>query len=240
MRVTYIYHSCFVVELDEVIFIFDYFIGELPEFSKDKRIVVFVSHKHQDHFNYAIFQLALNYHHITYVLSKDTKMSENYKKRIGIPKEAEETIIYINKNETLQLDGNSIVIHTLESTDQGVAYVLDAYGNSLYHAGDLNWWTWIGETEEEYENMKQQFYIQMERIKNKHFDIAFVPLDPRQEDRFYWGMDAFMRYTDTNYVFPMHFWEEYSIITKLQDMDLAKEYSDKIVKLTKPGQVFEI
>lgn len=240
MKVTYIYHSCFVVELSEVIFIFDYFKGELPEFSKEKRIVVFVSHKHRDHFSHSIFQLALKYQNITYVLSKDTKMSENYRNRIKVPKEAEENIIYMNKNETIQLEDSSIVIHTLESTDQGVAFVIDVSDNSFYHAGDLNWWTWVGETEEEYEDMKQRFQLQMEKIKGRHFDVAFVPLDPRQEERFFWGLDAFMRNTNTDLVFPMHFWEDYSVITKLKNLELANSYSSKIVELIKEGQVLKI
>lgn len=50
MKVTYIHHSCFVVEIEDCIFVFDYYKGELPEFDKNKRIFFFVSHSHGDHF----------------------------------------------------------------------------------------------------------------------------------------------------------------------------------------------
>lgn len=45
MKVTYIHHSCFVVEIEDCIFVFDYYKGELPEFDKNKRIFFFVSHR---------------------------------------------------------------------------------------------------------------------------------------------------------------------------------------------------
>lgn len=51
MKITYIHHSCFVVEIEDCIFVFDYYKGKLPEFDKNKRIIFFVSHSHGDHFN---------------------------------------------------------------------------------------------------------------------------------------------------------------------------------------------
>ena len=36
MKITYIHHSSFCVELENSILLFDYFKGELPEFNKDK------------------------------------------------------------------------------------------------------------------------------------------------------------------------------------------------------------
>ena len=48
MKVTYIYHSGFAVELDNCILLFDYYKGELPRWEKNKMIYVFASHKHQD------------------------------------------------------------------------------------------------------------------------------------------------------------------------------------------------
>ena len=55
MKITYIHHSSFCVELENSILLFDYFKGELPEFNKDKKLYVFASHFHQDHFDKCIF-----------------------------------------------------------------------------------------------------------------------------------------------------------------------------------------
>ena len=60
LRVTYVWHSCFVVELDKSILVFDYFPkeavetvhfeGKMPELDANKHIYVFASHSHKDHF----------------------------------------------------------------------------------------------------------------------------------------------------------------------------------------------
>ena len=49
MTITYINHSGFFVELDTVCLLFDWWKGELPELP-DKPLLVFVSHRHADHF----------------------------------------------------------------------------------------------------------------------------------------------------------------------------------------------
>ena len=50
MKVTYIQHSGFMVELEECVLVFDYYKGLLPSVSKDKKLYVFSSHHHHDHF----------------------------------------------------------------------------------------------------------------------------------------------------------------------------------------------
>ena len=45
------------VELEKHVLLFDYFTGELPSWDKEKTILVFASHKHQDHFSLRILEL---------------------------------------------------------------------------------------------------------------------------------------------------------------------------------------
>lgn len=226
MKVTYIYHSCFTVEIDNIVLIFDYFKGKLPEFSNDKQIYVFASHKHADHFSKKIFNLSDKYKYVTYILSKDIKMNEKYMNRIGINESAKDNIFYIGKNET-QVFGN-IKVETLTSTDVGVAFIISYNNNTIYHAGDLNWWSWSGETDEEYAEMSKRFVSEMNKIEGRHFDVAFLPLDPRQEENYWWGFDYFMRATNTDKAFPMHMWEDYSIIDRLFKNDCSIPYREKI------------
>ena len=40
MKITYIHHSSFSVELDNAILLFDYFKGNLPSFDKNKKLLV--------------------------------------------------------------------------------------------------------------------------------------------------------------------------------------------------------
>ena len=111
-------------------------------------------------------------------------MSQNYRRKIGMPIEAEKCILYMGKNQTYEL--KNIRVQTLTSTDEGVAFFIECEGKSIYHAGDLNWWTWKGETKEEFLEMKKRFQGEIQKIKGKYFDLAFLPLDPRQEEKFYW------------------------------------------------------
>ena len=50
MKITYIHHSAFLVETESAYLLFDYFQGKLPEFSEEKPLYVFASHRHPDHF----------------------------------------------------------------------------------------------------------------------------------------------------------------------------------------------
>ena len=71
MKITYIHHSSFLVELEHVSMLFDYYAGQLPEIRKDRPLVVFASHFHGDHFAPVIFDLAKDREDVNYVLSKD-------------------------------------------------------------------------------------------------------------------------------------------------------------------------
>ena len=51
MQVTYIYHSCFLVETDRFYYLFDYEKGCLPEMNVTKPVYVLSSHGHADHYN---------------------------------------------------------------------------------------------------------------------------------------------------------------------------------------------
>lgn len=239
MEVFYIYHSCFVIKLCSMNLVFDYYEGEdgngkqrieqvFAQLDCELPFYVFVSHKHRDHFSHEIFKWITRFHNIQFFLSKDCKMSQNYRRKIGMSIEAEKCILYMGKNQTYE--SKNIRVQTLTSTDEGVAFCIECEGKSIYHAGDLNWWTWKGETKEEFLEMKKRFQGEIQKIKGEYFDLAFLPLDPRQEEKFYWGFDYFMRNTNTKLAYPMHFWDELEVIERIKNLDCAKEYRDKIAK----------
>ena len=68
MKIVFIHHSCFLVEVDEKVLIFDWFAGDrvngyqfkgvLPEYEPDTPVYVFASHKHADHFAMDVLRLA--------------------------------------------------------------------------------------------------------------------------------------------------------------------------------------
>lgn len=71
MRVTYIGHSGFSVELESHILLFDYYEGTMPEFDPAKKLLVFASHSHPDHFNREILKLVDVYPDVEYIFPKD-------------------------------------------------------------------------------------------------------------------------------------------------------------------------
>lgn len=255
MKVTYIDHSAFLIELEDIVLLFDYFKGTIPCFPKSKQLYVFSSHSHHDHFNPDIFSLSGEYEKVTYILSKDIESTiadtniSNYdslKNQIFYMDKYEHKYFVSSLTSTIvtnnldEVNENALVVDTLNSTDLGVAFIITYNDKVIYHAGDLNWWSWEGETQAEYIEMTSKFKKEIERIKGKSFDVAFVPLDPRQEGRFWWGFDHFMRETNTSVVFPMHLWGKYDTISKLKELERAKNYISKVITITKEQEEFVI
>lgn len=231
MNITYIEHSCFSVEFDNVILLFDYYTGNLPEFSTEKTIYVFSSHRHQDHFSFSIFNLLKGYPQVRFILSKDIKrkFSKKFFHGKGVDEMVYNEIKFIGGNDRLETP--EIIIETLTSTDEGVAFIVTAEGRTVYHAGDLNLWTWDMDSEIDNKNMKDRFQAEMEKIKGRHFDTAFLVLDGRQKEDFYKGFDYFMRITKTDKAYPMHFWKDTSVIKRFKEMECSEPYRSKIADI---------
>lgn len=152
MQVIFIHHSCFLVEVDEKVLIFDWFAGDrvngytfggqIPEYEPDTPIYVFASHKHRDHFDMDVLHWAERYSNIHYIFSKDCRMSPHFLEKHGFDLSVRELITYVSPCEKYQVD--DLEIETLRSTDAGVAFYVKTNGASFYHAGDLNNWKWDG------------------------------------------------------------------------------------------------
>ena len=69
MKITYLYNSGFIVELEKHILLFDYFKGKLPKLDPNKALYVFVSHLHYDHYNPVIYDL--DHPNITYIIDHE-------------------------------------------------------------------------------------------------------------------------------------------------------------------------
>ncbi len=242
MKITHITHSCFLVEMERNIFLFDWYKGEIPPFDSNKKIYVLSSHKHQDHFNMEIFKKMEAYPNVSYILSKDIRLSPNYLKRNDVNLSVRSQITFVGKNQVYKFGSfdNRLEVQTLTSTDAGVAFVITCEDKVIYHAGDLNWWTWQGEELEEEKKMEQDYIREINKLKGIHFDVAFVVLDPRQEERYWWGLDYFMRVVCPEKVVPMHCWGKYSIIDKLKQENCAKDYVNKIISIDREGQMLNL
>ena len=88
--------------------------------------------------------------------------------------------------------------------------------------------------------MRRNYQYEIGKIEGEKIDVAFLPLDLRQEEQFFWGMDYFMRHTDTRHVFPMHMWGRYEAYERLMERPESEGYRQKVMHITRTQQVFEL
>jgi len=223
VKVENVYHSCFTVETENYYLIFDYYKGQVE--LKDKKTLVFVSHGHGDHFNPEIFTWNDRVKDISYIISSDVKLTS-----------ISDNIHLINPYESLTLDG--VNIKSFGSTDAGVSFLINLDNISIFHAGDLNWWHWDDNSEEENLHEEKIFKEEVERIKGEKIDIAFFPVDPRLGAAFYYGGEYFIREVKPKYFIPMHFGDKYSVSTDFTHK--IKDTSTKIVEICHNNQHFHL
>ena len=222
MNIWYLYHSSFAVETETHFFIFDYYRdtpqGGLadgvvdPAALKEKNVVAFSSHSHHDHFNSCIFDWQKQIPGIRYVLSDDIRTTQKVYK--------------IHGGQALDL--GDLQVRAFCSTDLGVAFLVQADGQSIFHAGDLNWWNWPGESKLYRDEMERCFKEQIDLLAGIPIDAAFFPVDPRLEKNALDGVDYLMRTLDVRFVIPMHFWEDLSVFERLQSDARTKLYRGRI------------
>ena len=201
----------------------------MPEFDPAKKLLVFASHSHPDHFNREILKLADVYPNVEYIFPKDIRIAK---------KEQRESEHFMRKRDEITVGDTKV--KSLRSTDEGVAFLVRCEDRIIYHAGDLNWWHWEEEDDAYNRMMRGDYQKEIETLAGEKIDLAFVVLDPRQEEQFYWGFDWYMRHTDTKIVFPMHMWKQYEVQDRLIGMEVSEPYREKIMRVREKGQVFEL
>ena len=246
MKVTFVHHSCFIVELEEKTLVFDYFNGEringyhftgnLPEFDKEKPLYFFASHKHQDHFDLNALKWIEKYPDMHFVLSKDIKLGANYLKRNGIREDIKNYITFVKP--LMKYEVGDLKIKTLASTDAGVAFLVEADGQTIYHAGDLNDWSMEGAGDIINGKMKRDYRRALKELEGVHIDVAFVVLDGRLASHQFDGFDYFMQHVDADVIFPMHMWRDYSAIAKYKAQSKNIRFIERIVDITGENEEF--
>ncbi len=164
----YFYNSGWLVETSNHAIIFDFITDTAsgitlqtleeklaPALKKKKKILVFISHDHQDHFDSTIFSLSKKIPGIQYLLGWDYK------------KETPAVSLSILK------PGDSLVtsdytIYTHAATDEGSAFLLHIDDYTIYHGGDHA--LWAGE-------LLPAFAEELNYIRKKasNIDLAFLP-----------------------------------------------------------------
>lgn len=205
MRVTYIYHSCFLVETDRFYYLFDYEKGGIPEMDAEKPIFVLSSHGHGDHYNPEIFSMLadVGMRSVRAILSDDMEAPAH------VP------TLLVSPGKTYDL-GEKQALTAFRSTDLGVAFLIEDSETRIYHAGDLNDWVWEEESESYNAQMTIDYRTQIdllsEYLQDRELDAAFVVLDPRQEADYDRGLCYFLEHVPAKQVYPMHDWGNPAVI----------------------------
>ncbi|MGI5878040.1 MAG: MBL fold metallo-hydrolase [Christensenellales bacterium] len=190
-----------------------------------RAIAVFASHGHSDHFSPVIFDWQKRCGNIRYVLSHDIV---GWKERSDV--------LMVRPDCRYAFHG--MTVETLESTDVGVAFLVRCDGITLFHAGDLNWWHWEGEPDDENREMGARYRRQIDRLAGEKIDLAFIPVDPRLEEAYLLGFDYFMRAAGARMVFPMHFGSDYSVIARMRSDRRARDYLGAVAQIGPSRRAF--
>lgn len=109
----------------------------------------------------------------------------------------------------------------------------------IYHAGDLNWWHWEEESATYNDEMKQNYQREVDKLEGRKIDAAFVPVDPRLEDAYFWGIVILCgkRYEGG---LSHAFWGKYETIDCLIRQKETEDYRDRIAEIDWKGERFSI
>lgn len=239
-RVTYLYHSGFVVELAEHVLVFDDTGRQETGLPEGKRLLWFASHKHGDHFQLSSLRRAWENKASHYFVGNDIKLNGGYLERNGISPAVLANMTRMRGAQVYEDAKESLRVEALHSTDQGVAFLVTVEGCCIYHGGDLNNWYWPGELPDKNRKMERDYQREIDTLAGRRIDLAFVPLDPRLEEGYALGMDYFLKKTDARAVFPMHMWENYQVIKRYRETETGRKYRDRIQDITGEKQVFVI
>ena len=151
-------------------------------------LYVFVTHHHAGHFSPEIYELCGEKAH--FILSND--LPEQYAGEHMSPGD--------------QFEFPDLKIQAFRSTDEGVSYLVEWDGVTLFHAGDLNLWHWRDiSTIVEIEQAERDFEDCIREIPRDVIDIACFPVDPRQGSMYDAGAGSFVMTVRPHLLLPMHF-----------------------------------
>jgi L-ascorbate metabolism protein UlaG (beta-lactamase superfamily) len=203
-------HSAVMVQIGERILVFDYPYSkhmssdqihcldpnELKEL-KDKKVYVFASHVHGDHFNRGIFSWEKQIEYVRYILSSDIKRH---------PADAN----MISPGQVIEVD--DIKVRGYRSSDTGVAFSVYVAGRHIYFAGDNGIWNWKGKRAEA-EYIKKDLALVDRKVP---MDIAFQVCDPMADGVGDGGAGIFALSFKPKLLVPIHLRGKYEFLKKIE------------------------
>lgn len=221
IKITYVFHNCFIVKLPDKTLLFDYPGPEFLNAAIEETVLsqinatnlyVFASHFHPDHFNREVTRLGAKARQAKFIFSKDI-----VKKNPGFRDNP--SCLAVAPDQAYPLD--DLTITTFRSNDAGVAFLIRACarksaGLAIYFGGDLANWAWEDNNRQERQLLEEYFGAVLERIQKilpagQPLHIAFSNTDARLKN---WsGAAQFIAAVNPRLFVPMHAFGQTDTIT---------------------------
>lgn len=230
IQITYLHHSGFAIRTSDSLLIFDNARGTPEEadslgnghvtpsmIGSHPNTIFFVSHVHADHFNPAIYDMAA-YGNVSYVVGE------------GVP--AGPGVHVMHPGDSLTI--HDVTVQAFDSTDEGVSFLVQLDGWSIFHAGDLNLWHWRSESSiKEIEQAEKDFLAAVTPLARQPIDFAFFPLDPRMGAMHDAGILYFLMHIKPQVLVPMHWWDRSDVAMEFARRNRTKHI--EVLAMTNPG-----
>ena len=102
------------------------------------------------------------------------------------------------------LESDNLTVTMFGSTDEGGSFLVDTGTQRIFHAGDLNWWHWSGDTPENIEEARELKEKEFAPLTGLSVDIMMFPVDARLEVAREWGALEVLGMMKTKLFIPMH------------------------------------
>lgn len=233
LDVTYLGHSGFYLELPTATLLFDWYQGDLPAIRGNVPMYIFISHIHADHFRQEVFPIAARLNHAEIFLGYDYSNPDMDAYIDSLPEKLSDALCCFDGEQRLYSDDGKVLVRSLQSTDKGVAFLVEIEGKTIFHAGDLflmqtasqseymDWYTDMlmkhpGASLESYNtylsNREKEFIGHTEPLRGMNIDFGMLPLDPRYGDVGYRTVEGYMQTAKFKYWAPMHLWGKYEYV----------------------------
>ena len=88
--------------------------------------------------------------------------------------------------------------------------------------------------------MTEAFSEQMDHLEGLVIDLAFVPLDPRQEEYYSMGLEGLLKKARVKRVFPMNFGRDFGVIGRYKEERAGNLGETVLMDIRKASQEWEI
>lgn len=140
--------------------------------------------------------------------------------------------------DTIEAEGLAVTM--FGSTDAGGSFLVDTGTHRIFHAGDLNWWHWSGDTPANIAEAKALKEKEFAPLLGVSVDIMMFPVDARLEVAREWGALDILSMMNTRLFIPMHangpIWvpsEEFRAAYPTQQCWIPREPGDMVVEEVK-------